>query len=488
MRTLLKPLVFVLAIPILATVLGLLGRSEWDRRWSATLVRQLAAQRMRPDQRLLARYSLESLCSDSRTSVRLAPCSTYRLFSSVIAGSAIVGGGGFLFLGALLAGGALCRGSGRRLVTFFRPMLVAAAAGTAALALANAGLAVFASLTGITYLFGEPVERVSMSLRLVVMTAAIVWGLAMAVAAFSVTRRPTMTMVGRRLDPDEQPALAGEVRNLAEALSAPVPANIVACLSPVLFVTELKVACLDGVKQGPTLCLSLPLCRILSVDELRALVAHELVHFSSAQGGFARHVAPFHMGALRAIDRLRRQGRGIRAAAVAPPLALLGIFVDAVGGAGEPGVDREFDADAQAARAAGRKALGAALVKSQAFAPAWYAVAGAMLDAVSVGTQYVNASALFEEVVVSNTGPERLIGIGQQRHEHPTDRHPTLAERLTALQLDLGEVAVASLVTTPEQRAIALVADHERIEQGLSEAEHQLMRATGGELLEPVAG
>jgi hypothetical protein len=187
------------------------------------------------------------------------------------------------------------------------------------------------------------------------------------------------------------------------------------------------------------------------------------------------------MGLLRSLETMRRQ-RGIRVAATAPPRELLTFFADGMSGAGDPGTARELEADRLAAAACGREALAAALVKTQAFSPAWHAVAGAMFDAVAFGTQYVNSSRLFEEVVASNAGRERLLGIGQQRHEHPTDRHPTLAERLTVLDVDLARVSDVALVTQPARPAINLVADFEAIEEGLSASEHQLIATTGVDL------
>jgi Zn-dependent protease with chaperone function len=471
----------VLVVPVLATALGMLGRSDLDSRWSATLVRQLSAQRMRPDARLLARYSLATLCSDRRTGARLPPCRTYNLYATVIRASAIVGGAGFVYLGGLLLAGHLCRVNRRQFAWLFRPALAFAASGTALLGVANALLAIAAVVVGTTYLLGEPVERVPTSLVLVVGTAAIIWAIAVVAVAVNVVRRPTITMVGRLLDPAAQRPLLDEVQRVADATGARMPRNIVVCLAPWLFVTEVKVACLDGVVSGRTLCLSLPLGRILSIDEFRALLAHELAHFSREEEAFARQVAPFATGASRALDRFGRQSGGIRAVAVGPPRALLSFFMDAVGGGADSGGERELAADQRAAVVAGREALGSALVKTQAFAPAWYAVAGVMEDAAAAGTQYLNSSALFQEIVAVNAGPERLAGIGQRGQDHPTDRHPPLAERLLALGLDLTQVAAAALVTAPLSPSVSLVVGYEALEEQLSTTEHQLMVETGGE-------
>jgi Zn-dependent protease with chaperone function len=486
MRDRVKPLLLVLAIPVLATALSMLARNDWEARWESSLVRQLAAQRMRPDARLLARYSLASVCGDPRTGARLPPCRTYNWHSFVIRASAGVGGAGFLFLGALLLASSFSRGGRSRFVRLFRPSLVAAAAGTALLAVANGLLGLLAMVAAALYLFGSPVERVSVSLLLITGTAAAVWTLGMIAAAFSVTRRPTITLVGRRLEQGAHPRLTEEVRRAADAVDARPPDQIVACLAPALFVTELNVACLDGLVGGRTLCVSLPLCRILSVDEFRALLAHELSHFSREHEGYARRVAPFYTGALRALDTLGRQARGIRTAAVAPPRAILAFFLDGMREAAEPGEAREFDADARAGAAFGHQALASALVKAHAFGPAWHAVWGAMFDAVSARTQYVNASQLFQDVVASNAGRERLIGIGHDRHVHPTDRHPTLAARLTALALDPARVADAALAIQPAVQAVSLIDGHEAVEQSLSAAEHQLIAVTGGHVPEGI--
>jgi hypothetical protein len=174
MRNLLKPLLAALAIPLLATAFSMLARSDWESRWSASLVRQLAAQRMRPDARLLARYSLSSLCGEPRAAARLAPCRTYTWHAFVIRASGGVGGAGLLFLGALLLAGRLARGSRARFAWLFRPSLVLAASGTALLALANAGLAVLAIVAASAYFLGGPVERVSVPLLLVSGTVAAV--------------------------------------------------------------------------------------------------------------------------------------------------------------------------------------------------------------------------------------------------------------------------------------------------------------------------
>jgi Zn-dependent protease with chaperone function len=482
MRSLLKPLAIVLAVPVIVTALGMMGRNGWEARWDRMVARQLAMQGARPDARLLARYSLATMCGDPRTGARFPPCRTYDLFSTVIGVSAVVGGAGLLFLGIVVLAGRFYRARRRWLVRLFRPSLALVAAGTACLGLAHGLLAIAAIVVGSIDLFGEPVERLSVSVVMVAGTAGVVWALAMATVAFSLIRQPTISIVGHVLDTKRQQRLADIVRQVSEAVGAEPPAQIVVCLVPWLFVTEMKMACLDGRVSGRTLCLSLPLGRILSVDEFRAQVAHELAHFSREEEAFARRVVPALTTVTRAMHDLTGRSRGVRAAAVAPPVALLSVFIDAVGGDEGLAGERELAADRVAATVVGREPLGSGLAKLAAFSPAWTIVAAMMEHAAESGTQYLNASALFQQIAASNADDDRLAGVESQTQDHPTDRHPALSARLEAIGLELRQVAATALVTDPPVSATSLVDGYEAIERRLSTAEHQLMVETGGEI------
>ena len=482
MRRLVKPLAIVLAVPVIVTVLGLIGRANWEARYNPMLARRMAVQPALPYGGLVIPPSLSSVCADKRLGPRFAPCQTYDLFSTGIGVSALVGGAGFAFLGGLLLAGRWLRGDRRRMVRLFRPGLAAATVGTAGLGLFHGLLAVAAVLVGAGALWLEPVERMPGSLLVVAVAAGVAWALAMGTVAFSLNRRPTLSVVGQRLDLERQRALAETVEAVSRAVGAEPPANVVVCLVPWMFVTEMNVTCLDGPVAGRTLCLSLPLARILSVDEFRAQLAHELAHYSPEQRAFTTRVALPLISVRRAMRDLAGRSRGIRAAVSLPPLALLSVFMDEIGDGGDSGQLRERAADLAAATAAGRDRLASGLAKLAAFAPAWHAVSAMMQNAAYARTQYVNASAVFQEIAASNAGDERLTGVERMAQGHPTDRHAALAERLGALGLDLREVAETALLTTPRASAAGLIEGCEAIEQRLSTAEHQMIVETGDRL------
>jgi Zn-dependent protease with chaperone function len=474
-----KPLAVVLAVPLVFAALALTSRSESDQRWQDGLRRQFVVRRQRPDERVIARYSLASLCGDPRAARTIRPCRSYNLFSSMVRASAVTGALGAIFLAAVAAAGAACRSRRDRLLRLFKPALYATVTGLVALVLLH-GLLGIAGL----FLLGEVIQRWPITLVLLLAAATLAAVASMIQVALAVTRKDGPPVVGRRLDPASQPRLAAWVAEIAAAAGVAPPAHLVAGLGPELFAAEGTVTCLDGPLHGRTLCLSLPLARILSVEELRGLVAHELAHFRAGEAAATVVFLPLHAGARRSIQRLS-QVPGIRSVTTLPALSILSFFMQAF----EPGVsrlrsEREQDADQVAAGVAGREIFGTALVKAHAFTPAWEAVSVAMERAVVEDSQYENTSELFEQVAAGSAGPERLAGVGALSLPHPTDLHPALADRLRALGVSPREVAAAALLTRPADPAATLVQGCEAIERDLSRIEHRMAAAgyTGAHL------
>jgi Zn-dependent protease with chaperone function len=477
-----KPAAIVLAVPVLVTALALLGRANWEARWDPLLARWTAAQSAQPYAAILIRPTLATVCADARVAPRFAPCGTYNLFSTVIGFSALVGGAGIIFLGGLVVGGRWCRGSRARMVRLFRPALIGVTIGTAVLGVAHGLLAVVAIVVGAGAIWLEPVQRFSDSALLAAGAAGLGWALGMGSVAFSLIRRPKLSVVGQAVRPDEQPALAEVVRRVSAAAGAEPPDQIVVCLVPWLFVTEMPVTGLDRRVSGRTLCLSLPLARILSAGEFDALLAHEMAHYADGQAPFTSRVAAPLVHATRAMRELAGRSRGLRTIVTGPPLALLAVFLDEVSAGPNLEEGREESADEQAAAVAGRDALASGLVKMTAFAPAWHSVFALMQNAAYSGMQYVNVAAMFQQIALSSAGAERLIGVENMALGHPTDRHAALGQRLAALGTSVAEVAGAALTAAPDAPAASLVAGCEAIEERLSRAEHQMIVETGGRL------
>jgi hypothetical protein len=85
--------------------------------------------------------------------------------------------------------------------------------------------------------------------------------------------------MAREVSPEEAPELWRAVRYAAERLHTAPPDRILTGLQFNFYVTELAVKYDGGRTQGKTLFLSLPLMKLLSEDEVMAIIGHELGHF-----------------------------------------------------------------------------------------------------------------------------------------------------------------------------------------------------------------
>jgi Zn-dependent protease with chaperone function len=471
-----KSLAVVLAVPLLCAVLATSSRTQWDSRWQAGLRREALLRRQWLDAATLRRYSLEALCADPRTAASIRQCRPYAQLSSLARGGLAAAALGLAFLGGLVGVCRVCRSSRGRLARGFRTALHAAVAGVVLLVLLH-GVLVLAVL----FLVAEVVGRWPLSIFVGIGVVTLVAVFSIIEVALAFTRTAKAGVIGLRLDPLVQPALVARVSELADSLGATAPDTLLAGLSPGLFVTEVPIGFLGGTTSGRALYTSLPLARILSIDEWRALVAHELAHFAGEDLTLARRFYPAYAGALRAVEDLKAHARGLRSLAGWPALSVLSLFMaEIVGPRPLVAAQREAAADRAAASAVGAATLASALVKAHAFTPAWEVVVTAMTDAVESGTQYVNAGALFEHVARENAGPERLAGLGPLALSHPTDEHPALGARLAALGVSLSDVAAAALATGPAQPAVGLVSGSEEIERRLSEVEHRLLARQAG--------
>ena len=440
-------LAFLVALPIAGLFAGRAARWRAEVTFREQMERVVpTSERARTQTRPLA-----ELCAVPGAETDVA-CDAYAPAVLLVPLSIVVAAAGLLALGLIVGAGAAARADLALLVTLFRPGLWAIAACTIGLIAGHA---------------------------LVVVTVIAALG-------------GVGPSLGRREHRAEAPALWQLVDELGARLGALRPDRIVAGLGVMFFVTESEVATPHEVVTGRTLCLSLPLARIFTVDELRAIIGHELGHFRGEDTAYSREFVPIYRGATGALARLSSVRGGARTLALLPAFAIIGMFLDAFDRAEKHhGRARELLADAAGAEATSARALASALVKTHAFAPFWGSVAmSAQVDALNLRQgnagppgwrERYNLSRLFEDLVRSAATAERLRDIGQSRTSHPTDTHPPLAARLAALGLDVAAIEDDALRVVPPVAASTLLADATALEAQLSATYLQWLGGPAGQ-------
>lgn len=471
MRRVAGLLLMMVAVPAVAfgVAHGLLSHHE--QVWQATL----AQHRPDLDAAQRAQATLVWACGQAefrQQSPRV--CTFERGLDLMRTGAVVTAGAGIAWLGLIALAGHWARRNRALLLSVFGPGLRLTIVFLIALVATQAALA----MAALYLLESSLVQRVHVGLLAGIGLGALVGIVTLARASLAVVQTATTTVVGRRLTEQTHPGVWQFVRDTARQARVLAPHHVVAGLDANFFVTEAPVQTPDGVLRGRTMFLSLPLARILSVEELRAIVGHELGHYKGLDTTWSRKFYPVYRGTSEALDRLAHAARGgIGSLILVPAVALLGYFLDRFATA-ERAIsrERELAADHAGAALVGPVVAATALVKVHAFAGHWYRLQAELAAGLAQGRPApANASLLFAGVVADHARPEALASLADSRLAHPTDSHPPLAARLDNLGVPLAQVSAAALEVDPAAPAVSLVGDHEVLERALTSTEQALL-------------
>ncbi|MEU5267288.1 M48 family metallopeptidase [Streptomyces hygroscopicus] len=285
--------------------------------------------------------------------------------------------------------------------------------------------------------------------------APIVFGMAWAVvrtARPSAPREDAVTVTRRGA-----PELWRMVEELALGVGTHPPAHIRLTAEVNASVTE--DAPLLGLAPGRrVLYLGLPLLAGLSLAELRAVLAHELGHFShrhSRFGAVAHRGAAGLVAARQAIQDASAANDLVRLYA-GGPLLLLGLYTYLFRWLTRPVRRRqELEADREAARVAGPGAVADALCSTEALGAAWQQFLAEFLAPMRRATGRIpdDPFRAFAHMVEAPELREPLATLRARAVERPAgpdDAHPPLATRLERLaRLPAAETGAVPLFARP---------------------------------------
>jgi Zn-dependent protease with chaperone function len=293
------------------------------------------------------------------------------------------------------------------------------------------------------------ISTLSLAAALASAMLAVVMGLARAVDL------PPFEPYGMRLDEKDQPQLWALVRTLAERAATRPPDQI--WLVPEVNAGVIEDASMLGLRGGTRyLLVGLPLLLTLDVDQLRAVLTHELGHYSHAHTRLGEINYRARITLVRVVDEL--QGRNVVQVVVRWLFMLYARLYFLL----ERSVSRrqEFEADRAAAAVAGRAPTQAALRQVPALVAAWSfyleTYVGAALDH---GIAPRGVFAAFPRFVHARQADlARLRDAQAEVRTSRFDTHPSTSERVAALQ-DVPDAG-----GRPDQRpAWHLLADVERL-------------------------
>ncbi len=453
----------LLAIPLIGIVVIEAIQSQRDSRLESAIRTKIPEAQ----EELIAEVSFDHLCEDPVPELE-EHCSAYGHIS--LLENAAIGAGllGFGMLFLIRLAGTLGKDNRDLLATLFKPGLYVTVCVLIGLIATHAAVAMGALYYAESVLFGRIHAR---SIAAIGLGACIgIW--AMARSAFSAVEKAQVFVAGKKLPRREAPELWKCIEETANRLGALVPDNLVVGLEPNFFVTEATVTCLSSTLDGRTLYCSMPLCRILSKEELVAVIGHELGHFKGEDTKFSQRFYPVYRGTLNSVSALASAEVGwLGRVSMLPAMAVLSYFPECFSIA-ERRLSRlrEFAADQAGASVTDARTSAAALVKLHAFIGWWGRLRAAAAASLREGRIFASMSRVFAATAAANAQPDSIKDIAGAELTHPTDSHPPLSERLASLQVRLEDVAADALAVAPPDAAISLLPEVEAQEEEISEA------------------
>lgn len=256
------------------------------------------------------------------------------------------------------------------------------------------------------------------------------------------------------LDASHHPRLRELVKGTCNCLGTDFPDVTLLSSESHFWVAHGKFKTFSGLVGGRVLCLSMPLLTLLSVTDLRAILAHEFAHFTQEDTVWTARVYPVYVGIatapglMSAIGNEQSSDESSTAAfanipLIFPRLMLTGYLKRFHEINMSLSRVREFRADAIATHLVGTRAFGSAVVKVSALGILFERTYLKTANELATKGQYLrNGYQYFQASVLTNQElyAEVVSSLLTARKEEDAS-HPSLAERLTSIpRVDLEDL------------------------------------------------
>jgi len=319
---------------------------------------------------------------------------------------------------------------------------------------------------------------------------ALITAIGLIFSSFKLVKKQTHSVLADELNRSQHPKLFSLIDEVAESLGAKPPKNVIAGLEPNFYVTNADVNIIGSntktLKNG-TLFVSLPLARILTVEEFKGIIGHELGHFRGNDTHYSLKFAPVYSGLSDGIDLLTDDEGG--GSIVTYPAATVLSYMMDVFHKNISAISRirELEADKAACEVANPISLATSLLKIGLYASHWRELEEQTINRLIKGKITKNLSMLFFSIVdydANKTSISTVIKeISEQTISHPTDSHPPTSSRIAELGLNIDDIK-HDLLVKPSHSCIDLFQDPAIHEESLTAIQMQYYVALGVKLPE----
>jgi Zn-dependent protease with chaperone function len=461
----------LLVVPVLGIIIGNLVSYSYEKKYEETVIEFFKEKRnvdLSNNQAFIQRIKLDNMCSSQNIDPAYTDiCNEYNSMNYLSRFSALT----LLFVIAIFIAikilGIVSRKRRTILFYIFRPGLLISQLSTVLLVISSSGILIYSIYLAESYYL----NRIHVGIIISVVMAAFIGVVKICIIALKPVKDIQTVVYGKSLPRDTYPSIWNFVESITNKLDTKMPNNIVVGLDPTFFVTESKIVCVDGELQGKSLFLSLPFCRVITQDELAAIIGHELGHFIGEDTKWSQKFYPIYRGASETISVLYSPSNSN--VAFLPAVMIMASFVESFEKIEkEISRERELNADKVGQSISSAKNMATALLKVHIYQHVWEFTKSKMVESLKEGMQLVNSSAHFLSVCESLPSNFMENEIGQSHTSHPTDTHPPLSVRLTSLEVPLSTIYADGIKVAIDKKAIDLIENYNAIESELSVLEH----------------
>lgn len=297
---------------------------------------------------------------------------------------------------------------------------------------------------------------------------------------FKFTKEEDIYRIGIVLDKEKHKKFFDFVKIIANKINSRLPNNIVIGLTSDFYVVAKGMSILDGVQEnkiyGETLYISIPFLRVLTINELRGILGHELGHFSGEDTFYAIKFAPVYRQLndqfVSFDNELKRDNEFSKFISYIIIYPLIFLFNEFYKKDNAIRKMREYRADQIGSQScSSAKDFINALFKIYVYSDVWDWVEKDHYELVRNKLKIDNINKAFIKKIKNKVDPDKielyLKDYLQYQQKHPIDTHPTGLERMKNLKVKLKDINKETLTKLTPSSA-TLIKDLNLIEERLT--------------------
>lgn len=264
------------------------------------------------------------------------------------------------------------------------------------------------------------------------------------------------------ITPQQAPVLWQTVQEIAKKIGTEQPKNILVGLSTLFYVTEFPVRHTAGTTSGRTLFLSEPMMKQMPLDEISAIIGHEMGHFYGADTALTRDLTPLLIKSDGTMNLLSQAGW-----IGAPAMHVMGVFSyffeKAISGFRR---QRELLADAVGVSVTSEKIVALALCRYSYVSEVW-------LESLNLQVLKKISKEQAETEAFKNVSTNEAFWseMANKKTPHPFDSHPPLNMRIEKLGQSLQALKIEAMQSVKSVAYDVLIGSAVLLEQ--AKQEHQ---------------